>query len=98
MDTGTINTALAPLRKEYFEDVKDIAIWAMEQDDVDEAVYEAVDGCEWVIYTYQAQLALLLSEHAQESFEESNESWSAMAMSAMVEDVYDAISRLKEDV
>jgi hypothetical protein len=105
METQDINEAMRPIEAAYMATVRSIAEEAFAETDPDgrsNMVWESVDGNEWVIYTYRAQLALVCSENSDAWYEEGGEpatdgaiNWSALAYAAMSADVWEYIGVLE---
>ncbi|HXI98135.1 MAG TPA: hypothetical protein VNG73_04275 [Gemmatimonadaceae bacterium] len=90
------------LDMDYMNDVRGVAkdlaraMKAGEVDDFHDALHEAVDGTQRVIYTHQAKLAVLCSPNADAFFEEFGDegactrdgiAWERLAFVAMQRDV-----------
>ena len=98
---------------EYRESVKTIAEWIIQEhesyEDRHDAVHEAVDASEWVIYTGRAQKVLEHSGNSDagpdslgwEDFVADATGWSELytrgAYFAMAQDVYEALAEMYEE-
>lgn len=113
MMPSELTELMRPVRKAYYSDVRDMAREAVKEypfhaegaDDVnadnrDAWIAQSVGGCSWIIYTYCAQVALLVSDNedaAQEQLGVSHpteetpiENFAACAMLADVRDLLEA--------
>lgn len=96
------NAATTILEQDYFNDVRSVAkslAREMRDGDVDDfhdALHQAVDGTQRVIYTHQAKLAVILSPNGDAYFDEFGEEgavtrdgiqWERLAFVAMQQDV-----------
>lgn len=77
-----------------------------EVDDFHDALHQAVDGSARVVYTWQAKLAVILSENGDAYFEELGEegacskdgiNWERIAFAAMERDVVQALEARSAD-
>lgn len=96
-----VKAAVHILTMDYYNDCRDVAkdlaqrMKDGEIYDFSEALHEAVDGTQRIIYTFQAKVGLLVSDNADaysEEFgdvpvEDGNIKWEAMAFVAMQQDV-----------
>ena len=97
-----VKAAINILTMDYYNDVRDVAqdlAQRMKDGEVDEfsvALHEAVDGTQRVIYTFQAQLGVILSDNTDAYFEEFGEegacskdgiAWERLCFVAMQQDV-----------
>jgi hypothetical protein len=107
-----VEAALRVLRADYYSDVlgvaKDLAE-RMKDGEVDEfsdALHEAVDGTQRVIYTYRARIGLICTDNADAYTEELGEvpvkngtvKWEAMMFMAMERDVVERLEASDVDV
>jgi len=107
-----VDAALSVLRADYYSDVRGVAqdlARAMKEGEVDEfsdALHEAVDGTQRVIYTYQARVGLICTDNQDayvEDFgevplENGNIKWEAMMFVAMEKDVVEDLEAHDVDV
>lgn len=96
-----VKAAIHIITMDYYNDCRDVAkdlAQRMKDGDVDDfndALHEAVDGTQRIIYTFQAKCGLLVSDNADAYTEEFGEvpiengdiKWEAMAFVAMQRDV-----------
>jgi hypothetical protein len=110
-----LEKALSELHVSYRAHVKDLAKCILDsvkdgeikdREDLDTRVRETVDGDVWVIYTRNAQVVLLCSEHDGEGVDEGlidpsefrdGVPWSKLAYCAMEVDLREAMSRLEDE-
>jgi hypothetical protein len=102
-----------PTEYEYFRDVETMALDLVEEyghddDAMDDAVHEAIDGSQWVIYYYRARLVLQFSSNDEagpdemgwETFVDGATGWSDLytrgAYFAMRADVSEKIEEILE--
>jgi len=98
--------AMRVLRAEYYGGVRGITedlkarVASGEiasQDDLQDAVHQAIDGSYWVIYTHANFQVLMCSDHHDEAFEQFGEvpltdgniNWAALAFATLERDVRD---------
>jgi len=107
-----VDAALSVLRADYYSDVRGVAqdlARAMKEGEVDEfsdALHEAVDGTQRVIYTYQARVGLICTDNEDAYAEEFGEvpvegdsiKWEAMMFAAMEKDVIEDLEAHDVDV
>jgi hypothetical protein len=107
-----VPAAQAVLERDYHEDVAGVARELKRQiddreianvDDLRDALHQAVDGTQRVMYTHQAQIGLAFSKNDDEYFEEfgrewPEHGWSALMFVAMERDVTEQLERLGVDV
>lgn len=109
MQTEEINEHLRPISAAYHAAVRDIVDEALREypDDYDarsDFIAESVDGSEWVIYTYRAQLVMVLSDNdgayvddfgKDGALDDDGVKWSALAYAAMYADCLDYLDAIK---
>jgi len=107
-----VEDALRVLRADYYSDVLDVArelAKEMKSGDVEEfsdALSQAVDGTQRVIYTYQARIGLLCTGNEDAYVEQVGEvpvqgdtiNWEAMMFAAMERDVTERLEASGVDV
>lgn len=97
-----VNAAVSIIQRDYYQDVRDLAdsikadVRAGDIDNeeqLDERVHEDVDGCQRVIYTFQAKLGMLVTdnEDAWEEFGFENPTVEQKMFCAMKQDVMEYI-------
>lgn len=109
MEISEINEHLRPIAVAYMAEVRAIAVEAQRLPDEErsEFVWESVDGNEWVIYTYRAQIVMVISDNDDAWNEDGYEpvskdspdtiDWSALAYAAMSKDVWDHVGVLDRE-
>lgn len=79
---GEVEDACAVLRRAYYADVRDVVADALDAvasgevtdaDALDTWLHETIDGCQRVIYTWQARLGLLASDNEDAYQDETGE-------------------------
>lgn len=75
------------------------------REEFSDALWEAIDGHSWVIYTYQSQQVVSLSRndgYAAENFgletvvQDGSINWSALAFGALYADTYEYLARCED--
>ena len=105
MNTEELNEAMRPVTTAYNQAVRDIVEEALtEHPDDDEArdifISESVDGSEWVIYTYRAQIVIAISDNSDAYLEfgivfpDGEIPWSTVAYSAMEADCCELLNAM----
>lgn len=108
-----VKAAINILTMDYNNDVRSVAqdlAQRMKDGEVDEfsdALHEAVDGTQRVIYTFQAKLGVILSDNSDRYFEEFGEegacskdgiAWERLCFVAMEQDVVEELEARGVDV
>lgn len=108
-----VKAAINILTHDYNNDVRGVAqdlAQRMKDGEVDEfsdALHEAVDGTQRVIYTFQAKLGVILSDNSDRYFEEFGEegacskdgiAWERLCFVAMEQDVVEELEARGVDV
>ncbi len=107
-----VRAAVSILSMDYYNDCRDVAKELARQmkdgevDDFSDALHQAVDGTQRIIYTFQAKCGLLVSDNADAYVEEFGEApveggnikWEAMAFAAMEQDVIKELDVRSVDV
>lgn len=107
-----VKAAVHILTMDYYNDCRSVAkdlaqrMKDGEIDDFSEALHEAIDGTQRIIYTFQAKCGLLVSDNADAYTEEFGEApiengdikWEAMAFMAMQQDVIKELDVRSVDV
>ena len=109
----TVEDAVSVLAKEYWRAVRDIASEAaaelrageiVDDEGLDDWIFESVDGSEWVIYTYRNIRVLMNTDHPDAFFDDCGESVqgqdlgsvvSALAFHAMRADVRMVVEEMR---
>ena len=105
MDTGELNEAMRPVTTAYNQAVRNIVEEALAEhpaDDEkrDEYIDESVDGSEWVIYTYRAQIVIAISDNSDAYLDYGIEltdgqvPWSTIAFCAMEADCRELLAAM----
>jgi hypothetical protein len=105
MESEEIREHLRPIQTAYNAAVREIVEEAIREypaneDERGEFIDQSIDGSEWVIYTWKAQLVIVLSGNADAYIEYGlNETravidWSALAYAAMQQDANDLLAVL----
>lgn len=105
-DEDKYQAALTELRRQYYADVRSLALDLIERakdeqldaEAFDEAVHQDVDSNQWVIYTHMAKIACLVSDNEDAIFEDmggvecdGSVPYSQIAFFAMRQDVLQAL-------
>jgi len=107
-----VRAAISILTMDYYNDCRDVArdlaqrMKDGEVDDFSDALHEAIDGTQRIIYTFQAKCGLLVSDNADAYTEEFGEppiehgdiKWEALAFAAMERDVIKELDVRSVDV
>lgn len=105
-----VNDAMRVLRQDYYSDIKEMAEEYMKEienneydspEDFRERLEQDIDGNQWVIYTHQAQVVMLVSENSDAFFDEGmgplecedSVDWSKLAYFAVLADVKEELDR-----
>lgn len=101
-----LSDALRPLTVAYNAQIRSIAQTCVEEAaeynrDLEDVLWETIDGHQWVIYTFKAQVVAIISDNAdawQEAIDASEGlSPEQVAYFAMLEDVREVLSDALED-
>ena len=121
-DEITVDNAVSIIRKDYYDDVKGVAQELIDETKTDykegtrgeelrenllERIHEIIDSQQRVMYTFQAQLGMLVSENSGAYIEEygienatmeDDLNWSALMFAAMERDVMEELDHMGFDV